>query len=222
MTPLRIHKTNQGFTLIEILVVLVLSLVVLGAVLNIFIMQNQTSTAQQEITYAQQNVRAAMDLMMREIRNAGYDPTGTVFNTGNLPIAQATGTLIQVRSDYRGANPDDPPNGAIEPSEDVTYSLNAQSQLERNGNLLVNSPGGLSFGYVLADGTVYDPPAPGDPPVDLSNIGTPPQDRRDEIRAVIIFIAVATEHEAPDTGEYRLRSLMNATSIRNLRFQDID
>jgi Tfp pilus assembly protein PilW len=42
-----------------------LGLVVLGAVLNIFIKQNETSQAQQEIAYAQHNVRAAMDVMMR-------------------------------------------------------------------------------------------------------------------------------------------------------------
>ena len=215
MTPLRIHKTNQGFTLIEILVVLALGLVVLGAVLNIFIKQNETSAAQQEITYAQQNVRAAMELMVREIRNAGYDPQGAGFPA----IETAKGDEIRIRSDTDPEGGDGVTTG---PNEDVTYSLNAFSQLERKGTVLVDSPGGLSFGYVLADGTVHDPPAPGDLPVDLSNIGTPPQDRRAEIRAVIIFVAVATAHEAPDTGEYRLSPLMNATQIRNLTFQDID
>jgi hypothetical protein len=187
--------------------------VVLGAVLNIFIKQNETSQAQQDIAYAQQNVRAAMDLMMREVRNAGYDPTDSLFD----PIPQATGDTIQLRSDYRGDNPGDPPDGAVDdPNEDVIYSVNASAQIERNGNVLVDSPGGLSFGYVLADGTTYDPPAPGDPPVVLT------ADERAEIRAVIIFCGVMTSSPAPDTGEYRMRPLMNATSIRNLRFQDIN
>jgi type II secretory pathway pseudopilin PulG len=199
--------------LIEILVVMALGLVVLGAVLNIFIKQNETSQAQQEIAYAQQNVRAAMDLMMREIRNAGYDPEESGFD----PIPVATSTTIQIRSDYRGDNPGDPPDGAVDdPNEDVTYSVNGFSQIERNGYVLVDSPGGLAFGYALKDGTTYDPPAPGDPPVVLT------ADQRADVRGVIIFCGVMTSNPAPDTGEYRLRPLTNATSIRNLRFKDVN
>ncbi|MBW2172945.1 MAG: prepilin-type N-terminal cleavage/methylation domain-containing protein [Deltaproteobacteria bacterium] len=214
MTPLCKHNSNQGFTLIEILVVMALGLVVLGAVLSIFIKQNETSTAQQEITYAQQNVRAAMDLMVREIRNAGYDPQRNDFDA----IKTAKGDELRILSnldgdDEAGHDPDDA-------NEDVTYSVNAFFQLERNGNILVNSPCGLAFGYVLADGTVHDPPAPGDPPLDLSNIGG--ADQRDEVRAVIIFVAVMTANPAPDTGEYRMRPLMNAVRIRNLGFKDIE
>ena len=216
MTPSSIYKTDRGFTLIELLVVMALGLVVLGAVLNIFIKQNETSQAQQEIAYAQQNVRAAMDLMMREIRNAGYDPTGNAFAGGQQVIPVATGTTLEVRSDYRGDDPWDPPDGAVDdPNEDVTYSVNASSQILRNGQILVDSPGGLSFGYVLKDLTVYDPPGPGDPPLVL----TP--DQMADVRAVIIFVDVMTADRAPDTGEYRMRPLMNATSIRNLRFKDV-
>jgi prepilin-type N-terminal cleavage/methylation domain-containing protein len=218
VTPLSIHKTNQGFTLIEILVVLALGLVVLGAVLNIFIKQNETSRAQQEIAYAQQNVRAAMDLMMREIRNAGCDMEGTAFSGANSEvIPQAEGTVIQVRTDCRGDNDGDPPDGHCDdPNEDVTYSVNASFQLERNGQVLVDSPGGISFGYVLSDGAVLDPPGPGDPALVLDAA------QREEIRGVIIWCGVNTANPAPDTGEYRLRPLMNATEIRNLRFQDVN
>lgn len=210
MTPLSIHKSNQGFTLIEILVVLALGLVVLGAVLNIFIKQNETSQAQQEIAYAQQNVRAAMDLMMREIRNAGYNPHDNDFDA----IETAKSDEIRILSnlsgdDETGHDPDDA-------NEDVTYSLNASYQLERNGSILVDSPCGLSLGYVLADGTTHDPPGPADPPLDLT------EEEMDQVRAVIIFFGVMTANRAPDTGEYRMRPLMNATSIRNLRFQDIN
>ena len=97
----------------------------------------------------------------------------------------------------------------------MTYSVNASSQILRNGQILVDSPGGLSFGYVLKDLTVYDPPGPGDPPLVL----TP--DQMADVRAVIIFVDVMTADRAPDTGEYRMRPLMNATSIRNLRFKDV-
>ncbi len=209
MAPLCKHNSNQGFTLIEILVVLALGLVVLGAVLSIFIKQNETSAAQQEITYAQQNVRAVMDLMVREIRNAGYDPHRNDFEV----IPTAEGDRLRILSNLTGDDEAGIPDDA---NEDVTYSVNASYQIERNGSILVDSPGGLSFGYVLADGTVYDPPAPGDPALVLD------ADQRALVRAVIIFVGINTANPAPDTGEYRLRSLMNATRIRNLGFKDIE
>jgi prepilin-type N-terminal cleavage/methylation domain-containing protein len=218
VTPLSIHKTDRGFTLIELLVVMALGLVVLGAVLNIFIKQNETSQAQQQIAYAQQNVRAAMDLMIREIRNAGYNPEKI---PSFDPIPVATGTSIQVRSDYRGDDPGDPPDGdVLDPNEDVIYSIDG-GQIQRNGQVLVDSPGGLAFGYALNDGTTYDPPGPGDPPLDMSNVGAG-EDRRADIRGVIIFCGVMTADPAPDIGEYRMRPLMNATEIRNLRFKDVN
>jgi hypothetical protein len=195
--------------LVEILVVLALGLVVLGAVLNIFIKQNETSQASQDIAYAQQNVRAAMDLLMREIRNAGYDPHDNGFEAIPTAEGDTIRLLSNLSEDDEAGDPDDE-------NEDVTYSVNAFYQLERNGQVLVDSPGGLSFGYILSDGTEYDPPGPGDPAVVLT-----PEERA-EIRAVIIFCGVMTANPAPDTGEYRMRPLMNATSVRNLRFQDIN
>ncbi len=205
--PLRVHKTNRGFTLIELLVAMALGLVVLGAILTIFVNQSQTNAAQQEIAYAQQHVRAAMDLMLREIRNAGFDPTGNGFEV--IPLA--TADSIRIRSDY---DEDGIPDDA---SEDVTYGVNASDQLTRkvgagNAIRIVDFVDNLEFGYVLRDGTMLDPPAPG---VALT------QAQRDDVRAIIIRLSVRTENLAPDTREFRVRSLETRVRIRNMGFQDI-
>jgi prepilin-type N-terminal cleavage/methylation domain-containing protein len=199
--PLCVHKTNRGFTLIELLVAMALGLVVLGAILTVFVSQNQTNAAQQEIAYAQQNVRAAMDLMVREIRNAGYDPLGNGFEV--IPLATAVSIQIRSDIDVQDGTPDDA-------NEDVTYGVNASDQLERNGTRIVDFVDNLEFGYVLKDGTMLDPP------------GAPlTATQRDDIRAVIIRLAVRTENPAPDTREFRVRSMETGVRIRNLGFQDI-
>jgi Tfp pilus assembly protein PilW len=182
-----------------------LGLVVLGAILTIFVNQSQTNAAQQEIAYAQQHVRAAMDLMLREIRNAGFDPTGNGFEV--IPLA--TADSIQIRSDY---DEDGIPDDA---SEDVTYAVNASDQLTRKVGAGTPSPivdfvDNLEFGYVLRDGTMLDPPG-----VALTLA------QRDDVRAVIIRLGVRTENPAPDTREFRVRSLETGVRIRNVGFQDI-
>ena len=220
MMPLCLHKTNRGFTLIELLVAMVLGLVVLGAVLNIFVSQNRTNAVQQEVAYAQQNVRAAMDLMAREIRGAGYDPTNNGFDV----IPQATSTLIQVRTDYRGDNdlpgnpPYDPPDGAYDDvHEDITYTLNGSNQLTRDDandalgpEPIVDFVNTLQFGYVLRDGTVLDPPTAALSATQMS-----------DVRAVIVRLGVRTENTDPNTGQFRVRNLVSRVRIRNVGFKDL-
>ena len=61
-----------------------LSLVVLGAMYGVFTIQNKTFANQEQIVEMQQNARAAMDMMNREIRMAGYDPCRVNFDSDNL------------------------------------------------------------------------------------------------------------------------------------------
>jgi prepilin-type N-terminal cleavage/methylation domain-containing protein len=210
VTPLYIHKTNRGFTLIEILVAMAVGLIVLGGVLSIFISQNRTSAAQEEVAYAQQSVRAALDIMMRDIMNAGVNPPA---DGSWQAIETATGTKIQVKADYSDPDGDGWPEGngdTADTNEDVTYEV-VSGQLKRNGTVMVDYVDSLAFGYVLADedGTVLPPPS------------TPTAAQVSQIRAVIIRLNIRTENPAPDTGEYRIRTLENGVRIRNLGFQDI-
>jgi type IV pilus assembly protein PilW len=204
MMPLNLRKENRGFTLIELLVAMGLGLVVLGAVLKVFVSQNRTNVAQQEVAYAQQNVRAAMDLMAREIRNAGYDPEDNNFEA----IKTATSGSIRILSNLSGDDEAGDPN---DPNEDVTYTVNGSNQLTRSGNRMVDFVNNLQFGYVLKDGTVLDPPG-----------AALTAEQRADVRTVIIRLGVRTENPDRDTGDFRVRNLMSRVRIRNLGFQDIE
>ena len=204
MMPLNLRKENRGFTLVELLVAMALGLVVLAAVLKVFVSQNRTNVAQQEVAYAQQNVRAAMDLMAREIRNAGYDPENNNFEA----IKTATSGSIRILSNLSGDDEAGDPN---DPNEDVTYTVNGSNQLTRSGSRMVDFVNNLQFGYVLKDGTVLDPPG-----------AALTAEQRSDVRTVIIHLGVQTENPDRDTGDFRVRNLMSRVRIRNMGFQDIE
>jgi type IV pilus assembly protein PilW len=68
---------EKGFTLIELMVVLAISGFIVAVVYVIYDSQQKSYTTQEQVSTMQQNLRAVMYFMQREIRMAGYDPLGT-------------------------------------------------------------------------------------------------------------------------------------------------
>jgi type IV pilus assembly protein PilW len=64
--------TDQGFTLVELLVAMAISLVVMGAIFLTFKSQQDSYIIQDQITATQQNLRSAMYILTRDIQMAGY------------------------------------------------------------------------------------------------------------------------------------------------------
>jgi type IV pilus assembly protein PilW len=65
---------QSGFTLIELMVAMVISIIALAAIYGAFQSQQKSQTTQQMVVDMQQNARAALAFMCREIRMAGYQP----------------------------------------------------------------------------------------------------------------------------------------------------
>ena len=66
------RRANQGFTLIELMVAMAISLVIMGAIFLTFKSQQDSYVVQDQITATQQNLRAAMYILTRDIQMAGY------------------------------------------------------------------------------------------------------------------------------------------------------
>jgi prepilin-type N-terminal cleavage/methylation domain-containing protein len=82
---------QQGFTLMEVLVSMAIGLTMLGALTTTFAVQRDAYDIQDQITGAVQTARAVTDMMIREVRMAGYDPedagfTGIPYNSDELRI----------------------------------------------------------------------------------------------------------------------------------------
>lgn len=65
------RMNKRGLTLIELLIVLVISSILIAGIYRTFIGQQHTYTVQEQVVDMQQNVRMAINQMVREIRMAG-------------------------------------------------------------------------------------------------------------------------------------------------------
>ena len=66
------NLTNKGFTIVELLIAMTISLVVMGAITYTFKSQQDSYVVQTQISSMQQNLRAAMYMLTRDIQMAGY------------------------------------------------------------------------------------------------------------------------------------------------------
>jgi len=129
-----LRLSDQGFTMVELLVAMVVSLLALAAIYSTFLAQHRSYQVQNETAEMQQNIRTAMYYMQREIRMAGSNPYDTL-PLSSFGIIAAGPTSITFTEDIRGDNPGDPPDGAVDdPEENITYTLNG-TNLERTDNV---------------------------------------------------------------------------------------
>jgi type IV pilus assembly protein PilW len=147
---------NRGFTLVELMVAVAISGIVAAVISSAYISQRRTSIAQEQVVEMQQNIRAGLDILERDIRMAGYDPTKNVPTPKN--IISATINTVQISSDL---NSDE---DIIDTGENLTYSLYIASdgiqKLGRNDNTgglgnqaVAESIDALEFYYTLTNGT---------------------------------------------------------------------
>ena len=64
---------ERGLTLIELLVALVIFALALGGIYRIFVFQSRAYTVQDQVVEVQQGTRSAMEILLRDLRMAGYD-----------------------------------------------------------------------------------------------------------------------------------------------------
>ena len=72
---MNILRNRKGFTLLELLVAMGLSVIIMAAVYSTYYSQQKSYIVQEQLAAMEQNLRAAMFYMERDIRMAGCDPT---------------------------------------------------------------------------------------------------------------------------------------------------
>lgn len=184
---------TQGFTMVELVVAMVVSLLAIGAIYSTFLNQQKSYMIQGEVAAMQQNIRAAMYHMQREIRMAGCDPQGTA----GADILTANATSIRFTEDVWDGNPQGSPDGDVgDNNEDITYNLDDSDgdgvvdELDRNNQTVAQNIDALNFVYL--DGS--------SPPVVLNpggiNVATADLSR---IRSVEITIVARTDRSSRAT-----------------------
>ncbi len=69
--------SEGGFTLVELMITVLIAGLIMAAVMAAYISQQRTYLAQEQVAEMQQNIRAALHIMTKEIRMAGYDRDGS-------------------------------------------------------------------------------------------------------------------------------------------------
>jgi len=217
-------KKSAGFTLVELLIALALSLVVLTSVSSAFISQRKTYDAQEQITEMIQGTRAVMEIITREVKLAGYAPTGYDSKFESDPTESQTSPMMQ-RTDptatrfvgipYSATQPEiradldgDGTISTILKNEKIIYSHDS-SELEiyrKSGLTLLYQPllaeniQGFTVTYWKSDGTTQV---------------TSSADEAD-IRQVKITLTGRTAKPDPDYGGYRTYTLTSVVAPPNL------
>lgn len=188
-----------GFTLIELMISLAIGMIVLGAIYTVFTIQNKHFTNQEQIAEMQQIARTAMDVMIREISMAGYDPNKWLPTPipANAGITSAALTSLAFTADLN-AN-----SVTTDSNENVTYAFDSA-----NYRITRNTGGGaqpfaeniedLAFTYSKADGS--------------------PATLLTDIRMIKISIRARTAKPDPSVttnGGYRTYTLTSHVTLRN-------
>ncbi|MDP6395421.1 MAG: prepilin-type N-terminal cleavage/methylation domain-containing protein [Desulfobacterales bacterium] len=180
---------KNGFTLVELLVAMAVTLIVVAALVSVFTVQNKYFTRQSEIVEIQEDVRSGLQMMISELTMAGYDPT----KTSGAGMISADTNIIQFSQDLEG-------NGDIlDPHEDIEYTYDAiDQQLTRNSQPLAENIQALAFKY-YDENNVELTSGPPLIPADLANVR----------RIVVTLTAVSRDGD-------RIRTLSSGVRPRNL------
>lgn len=138
-----------GFTLIELLVAMAVGGVLLTAIYSLLDTNSKLYYSKENTMVMTQDLRAATDILVREIRMAGCNPTGA----GGIGFQNDTSAVsIHFTMDIDG-------DGAITGTEEIEYytkSLNGiDSLLRRTGGATNDSLNYLVAEYITALGFVY-------------------------------------------------------------------
>jgi type IV pilus assembly protein PilW len=137
-------------------------LAVMISVYSAYINHQRSHVTQQLVVKMQQNARAAMSLMKREIRMTGYDPAFTdgVDNDANTTIddddeSSGAGIITAEYDDSSGISTmrfsaDLNYDWNVVGDEDITYTL-VGTELQRNGQIVAYDIEAVGFAYAFDD-----------------------------------------------------------------------
>ena len=186
---------DQAFTLVELMVALAMATFFIMITMTLADVSTQSYRAQERVSNAQQSVRAALDMMVRDIRMAGYDPMSQSFGpTAGIGILTATATDFQYTADL---NADQIDNGG---RENIRYFYDAamrrlrQQEGGATAQTFIENVSALNFTYLDVDGN--------------------PAATNDSIAMIVVTLSVQDRNQQGGTFQ---RTLTTRINCRNLR-----
>jgi type IV pilus assembly protein PilW len=139
-------KSEQGFSLIELMIAIGLGILVVGATLAIFSTNKNTYVASENVGRIQENARAAFEIMGRELREAGGNPCS---NSANPELQIATVVVLNSAASNWWSNWTNPvfgyENGALAGSAAGTDAIEVKSATGSYYTVTANNTGANTF-----------------------------------------------------------------------------
>jgi Tfp pilus assembly protein PilW len=215
---MQLRRNNAGVTLIEQLVALLLGTFVIGSLYEFYRAELFRTISQEAKTSTLEDARGALDIIVRDLRNAGSWGTGSAPaekggvddpNSDADPdcnrIYAASGGIIHIQMDLNG-------NGSCgdsEPRENIRYELTGPtatcpgaSIIRRNGDCLVANVKTATAGQLF---TYYD--------VTGADLGDSPLPKA--IKRIRIAFAVQVKNPDPKVGGHMTSTLSTSIKLRN-------
>ena len=190
----------HGYTLVEVVVALGLSLLTVSVVYALYIQELKAQAVREHVLDMQQQARVVVDLVSREILMAGYDPRGVNRDTDLTNdfegITYDPGKL-SIKADLNG-------NGITsDANESIVFVYDSAAHMLRRNTGGGNQPFGEDIEAFVVD---Y-----------LDQGGNPTLDSK-AIRQVGISVTARTSHSDPKyakNGGYRTVTLHSRITMRN-------
>ncbi len=203
-SDLRRLQNVDGLTLVELMVALFISSILMFSVYLTYLSQHKAYTVQDQVTDMQQNLRAAMFHLEREVRMAGCDPSGDAGAGIIIADVDSLSFSMDINDDSDNYIPDD---DISDSNEQIAYALDdpdgdgVDDELDRNNNTLAENIEVLNFVYLDGDGNVLDDDG-------LGNV----VGRINDIRSVQITIVARTGRSDRDfTNSKAYKNLQGVT-----------
>jgi type IV pilus assembly protein PilW len=88
---------QKGLTLLEVVIAMTIGLIILGALSGTFQLHRHLYSTQDQVNEMMETARASMDMVIREVKLAGYNPSAATY-TG-IPYYS---NLLRIRTDLNG------------------------------------------------------------------------------------------------------------------------
>jgi prepilin-type N-terminal cleavage/methylation domain-containing protein len=197
MSSLRQTKSSGGFSLLELLIAMAITITLMTAATTLLANALRMRTRENQKSDALSDTQRALNTMSREIADSGFN-----LNTNGIVPADSGLHEIRIRSnlnkyDYDPSVSDASRNDVIDPNEDITYFTNLadntkylarHDQYGSGSSVLANRIDSMSLHY-FADKVTYTA-SPG--ASDISNVSAA-EVSPDQAKYVVIAIAVTLD-----------------------------
>jgi len=195
------QKIPNGFSLIEMVVALGLSLVTVSAVYTLYVSELRAQLVREEKLDMQQQARVVMDVVSRELLMAGYDPRGVNddadITNDFLGITYDPSRLV-IKADLNG-------NGLItDANESIVFVFDGGTHTLRRNTGGGNQPFGENIQAFFVE--YFD--QEGNPTIDSTRIR--------QVKIIVIARTEKPDIKYAPNGGYRTLALQSRLTPRNL------